>query len=42
MSGDMSYSGGSRYPSREWVAAIGGTIVRGDAPAGESLPMEAA
>ncbi len=41
MSCDMSHRGGSRYPSREWVEAIGGTIVCGDAPAGESLPMEA-
>ena len=42
MSGDMSDSGGARYPSREWVAALGGTIVCGDAPAGERLSMEAA
>ena len=38
----LSYSGGSRYPSREWVAAIGGTIVCSDAPARERLPMEMA
>ena len=38
----MSYKSGSRYLTREWVAAIGGTIVCGDAPAGERLPMEMA
>lgn len=37
----MSYKGGSRYLTRELVEAIGGMIVRGDAPAGESLPIEA-
>ena len=38
----MSYKGGSRYLTRELVAAIGGTIVCSDAPAGERLPMETA
>lgn len=37
----MSYKSGSRYLTRELVEAIGGMIVRGDAPAGESLPIEA-
>lgn len=37
----MSYKGGSRYLTRELVEEIGGMIVRGDAPAGESLPIEA-
>ena len=38
----MSYKDGSRYLTRELVAALGGTIVCGDASAGERLPMEAA
>ena len=37
----MSFKGGSRYLTRELVEALGGMIVRGDAPAGESLPIEA-
>ena len=37
----MSYREGSRYLTHELVEELGGMIVRGDAPAGESLPIEA-